>query len=173
MKTQITNSASAFTTSEMSDSMTNKLSVSRFFMYAMELIVLFFLVFATVSVFAQSRNTEPGKLQFTKQTAVFNSGKVYINWVAKENSPDCIYVIERSTDGTEYEPVGLKEGISSPLELLYSWVDAKPVAGTVHYRIQEINNDGNVVAFADAQDVTTPELNPLFIDKGTKMVMVK
>ncbi len=152
-----------------------KATSNKFFVYALELVVLFFLVFATVSTFAQGRATasnEPGKLEFTKQTVVFNSGKVYLNWIAKSNSIDCIYVIERSQDGNEYEPVGLKEGIGSPIELLYSWVDTKPSTGTVHYRVKQINNDGNLVAQADPQEVSTPE-NPLFIDKGSRMVMVK
>src|SRR5689334_8365520 len=55
------------------------------------------------------------ELKLTKQTLVYNSGKVYLNWVVPGNSPDCIYVIERSLDGNEYEPMGLKEGIQSPL----------------------------------------------------------
>lgn len=151
-----------------------KTASNRHFVYALELVVLFFLVFATVSTFAQTAavSGEPGKLEFTKQTVVYNSGKVYLNWIAKSNSIDCIYVIERSQDGLEYEPVGLKEGIGSPIELLYSWVDTKPNTGTVHYRVKQINNDGNLVAQADPQEVNTPE-NPLFIDKGSRMVMVK
>jgi hypothetical protein len=151
-----------------------KTASNRLFVYALELVVLFFLVFATVSTFAQSAaiSGEPGKLEFTKQTVVYNSGKVYLNWIAKSNSIDCIYVIERSQDGIEYEPVGLKEGIGSPIELLYSWVDTKPSTGTAHYRVKQINNDGNLVAQADPQEITAPE-NPLFIDKGSRMVMVK
>jgi hypothetical protein len=151
-----------------------KTASNKHFVYALELVVLFFLVFATVSTFAQTAaiSGEPGKLEFTKQTVVYNSGKIYLNWIAKSNSIDCIYVIERSQDGLEYEPVGLKEGIGSPIELLYSWVDTKPNTGTVQYRVKQINNDGNLVAQADPQEVSTPE-NPLFIDKGSRMVMVK
>ena len=103
----------------------------------------------------------------------FNSGKVYMNWVSKPSSDDCIYVIERSIDGTEYEPVGLKEGIGSPLELLYSWVDTKPVTGITHYRIKQIDNEGKLVAQADPKSVMSPETSPLFIDKSTRMVQVK
>src|SRR6185369_5241774 len=65
--------------------------------------------------------TSGTELKLVKQTLVYNSGKVYLNWVVAANSPDCIYVIERSLDGEEFEPMGLKEGIQSPLELLYSW----------------------------------------------------
>ena len=81
--------------------------------------------------------------------------------------------LERSIDGTEYEPVGLKEGIGSPLELLYSWVDTKPVTGVTHYRIKQIDNEGKLVAQADPKSVMSPETSPLFIDKSTRMVQVK
>jgi hypothetical protein len=148
---------------------------SRFFFYAVELTLLFLLVFATVSTFAQSpavASSEPGKLDLAKQTVVYNGGKVYLNWIAKSNSIDCIYVIERSVDGNDYEPVGLKEGIGSKVELLYSWVDTKPGNGAIHYRIKQINEEGNLVAQADPLEMNTPE-NPLFLDKGSRMVMVK
>jgi hypothetical protein len=154
-----------------------KASSNRIFMYALELALLYVLVFAAMSAFAQEPavavNNATGKLEFSKESIVYNSGKVYMNWVTKANSSDCIFVIERSVDGIEFEPVGLKEGIGSPLELLYSWVDTKPVTGTVHYRIKEINNDGKLVAQAGSKSVVTPETNPLFIDKSTRMVQVK
>lgn len=156
-------------------SLKSKAENNRFFVYVLELVILYVLVFATVSVFAQEPATAskvPGKLEFVKETIVFNSGKVYLNWVAKENSEDCIYVIERSADGKEFEPVGLKEGIGSPLELLYSWVDTKPLQGTSQYRIKQINNEGSLVAEANARAVTSPD-NPLYLDKNNRLVQVK
>lgn len=146
-----------------------------FFFYALELVLLYILVFAAFSSFGQSTNQgqQTRKLEFAKQTVVFNAGKVYINWVSKPNSTDCIYVIERSLDGIEFEPVGLKEGIGSNLELLYSWVDSKPVNGTAHYRIKQINEQGKLVAQAESKSITSPEANPLFMDNSNRMVQVK
>jgi len=112
-------------------------------------------------------------MKLVKQTLVYNSGKVYLNWVVPSNSPDCIYVIERSLDGTEYEPLGLKEGIQSPLELLYSWVDAKPMEGVAHYRIKRVNNDGEVTALSSSSDITTPAPSPLMQDKTGRVAFVK
>jgi hypothetical protein len=154
----------------------SKAASNKLFMYALELVILYVLVFAAMSTLAQEPAVamkQPGKLEFVKQNIVYNSGKVYLNWVAKSNSNDCIYVIERSTDDIEYEPIGLKEGIGSPLELLYSWVDTKPIAGIAHYRIKQIDNEGRLVAQADPKKVETPEPNPLFLDKSTRMVQVK
>ena len=149
---------------------------NKLFTYALELVLLYVLVFAAMSAFAQEpakAGNQPGKLEFVKQTVIYNTGKVYLNWVVKSNAEDCIYVIERSQDGLEYEPVGLKEGVGSPLELLYSWVDTKPVAGNVHYRIKQINDEGRLVAQADDKSVMTLDSNPLLIDKSTRMVQVK
>src|SRR3954467_3415993 len=122
MKTTFTKSLSARHT-----------KTNRILNFAVELLIVFLLVFGTINVFAQTNeksSTESGKLELVKQTVVFNSGKVYLNWVTKANSNDCVYVVERSVDGDEYEPVGLKEGIGSPIELLYSWIDNAPVEGT-------------------------------------------
>src|SRR5688572_10867811 len=110
-------------------------------------------------------NNSGTELKMVKQTLVYNSGKVYLNWVVPGNSPDCIYVIERSLDGNEFEPMGLKEGIQSPLELLYSWVDTKPMEGMAHYRIKRVNNDGDVTALGTSTSVNTPAPSPLMQDK--------
>ena len=180
MKTQITKSIAGFGSQDLIQTLKMKTSSNRLFVYALQLVLLFVLVFATVSTFAQT--TTPvaakatqgdGQLEFVKQQIVYNTGKVYFNWVVKANSSDCLYVIERSKDGNEYEPVGLKEGIGSPLELLYSWVDAKPVTGTAYYRIKQIDNDGKLVAEATPKMVNIVETNPLFIDKGSRMVSTK
>lgn len=179
MKTTMVKSLQNFQHSNMLRTAQEKGFMNKFFIHALQLVFLFMLVFATVSTFAQTptaqpiKSTEPGKLEFVKQNLVYNSGKVYLNWIATTNAPDCIYVIERSENGSEYEPVGLKEGISSPLELLYSWVDSKPNQGQVHYRIKQIDEQGMLMAQADSQTINTVEGNPLFLEKGTKMVSVK
>lgn len=139
-----------------------------------QFILLFVLVFATVSTFAQAptaaralttSETEGKKLELVKQSAVFNAGKVYLNWIAKSNSPDCIYVIERSDNQMEFEPVGLKEGIGSSLELLYSWVDNKPATSATQYRIKQIDNEGALMAQSDVNTVSPGESSPVL--KGT------
>ena len=112
-------------------------------------------------------------MKLVKQTVVYNGGKVYLNWVVPSNSPDCIYVIERSLDGIEYEPLGLKEGIQSPLELLYSWIDTKPMEGLAHYRIKRVNNDGEVTSLSSASDITTPAPSPLIMDKTGRVAFAK
>ena len=176
MKTIIAKTEAAFKSESTFKSIRKKAASNKLFTFALELVILYVLIFAAISTFAQEPATaskQTGKLEFVKENIVFNSGKVYMNWVSKPSSDDCIYVIERSTDGNEYEPVGLKEGIGSPLELLYSWVDTKPLTGVTHYRVKQIDNEGKLVAQADPKSVMSPETSPLFIDKSARMVQVK
>ena len=177
MKAQLTKSINGISKLDILTTMTTKSEVNKFFAYSLGLVVLFVMVFATVSTFAQApvpakaiETQEVKQLDLAKQTIVFNSGKVYLNWVAKSDSPDCIYVIERSAEGKDFEPVGLKEGISSPLELLYSWVDTKPTVGELQYRIKQINEEGRLMAMSSIQTLNQGESNPLFLDKGSRMV---
>ena len=48
---------------------------------------------------------------------VYNSGKVFVSWTSKNETEDCVYVVERSANGTDYLAVGVKEGIGSQIEL--------------------------------------------------------
>ena len=175
MKAQLTKSG--ITGIDAMTGLVTKSEVNKFFAYAFGLVLLFVMVFATVSTFAQTpapakavESTQPKQLELAKQTIVFNSGKVYINWIAKADAPDCIYVIERSVNGKDFEPVGLKEGIHSPLELLYSWVDTKPAQGESQYRIKQISEEGRLMATSATQTIQQGETNPLFLEKGSKMV---
>jgi hypothetical protein len=179
MKAQLTKSIPGISKLDVLTTMTSKSEVNKFFAYSFGLVLLFVMVFATVSTFAQTPAPAPAKaietqevkvLDLAKQTIVFNSGKVYLNWIAKSDSPDCIYVIERSADGKEFEPVGLKEGINSPLELLYSWVDTKPAQGELQYRIKQINEDGRLMAMSTVQTINQGDTNPVYLEKGARMV---
>ena len=123
----------------------HKSTYNRIISFALELLIVSMLAFGTISVFAQTNETttsQSGNLELVKQTVVYNSGKAYLNWITKSNSNDCVYVIERSVDGDEYEPIGLKEGFGSPIELLYSWIDSDPKEGTSYYRIKQIDMEG-------------------------------
>jgi hypothetical protein len=75
-------------------------------------------------------------------TTTYNSGKVFLNWTAKNETADCIYIVERSQDGSKYDAVGLKEGIGTNVELFYSWLDNEPPAGYSFYRVKKIAKDG-------------------------------
>ena len=76
-------------------------------------------------------------------TTIYNSGKVFLNWTAKNESADCLYIVERSVDGKIYESVGIKEGLGTAVELFYSWMDQTPPNGYAFYRVKKIARDGS------------------------------
>jgi len=120
------------------------------FLFLIEIAVFLLLVFGSGSAKAQENNNRPmiaavvpeQSSNILNYNAIYNSGKVFINWTAKNEPADCIYIIERSTDGKQFESVGVKEGIGASVELFYSWMDHTPLAGFSYYRVKKIAKDG-------------------------------
>lgn len=82
------------------------------------------------------------KTNIYNYNTTYNSGKVFVSWTSKNEAADCLYIVERSSDGAAYESVGIKEGVGSELELYYSWIDKNPPAGFAYYRVKKITRDG-------------------------------
>ena len=91
-----------------------------------------------------------------KFTAVYNTGKVYLNWLVKEETTDCVYIIERSPDGSRFEVIGVKEGIASPFELLYSFIDTKPLQGIAYYRLKKLDTYG-IASYSEPSIINNEE----------------
>lgn len=113
--------------------------------------VVFLLVMLTVSsVLAQrvtmdnpeTASTGISAGTISNYTTIYNSGKVFLNWTARNEPADCIYIIERSQDGRDYASIGVKEGIGTEIELFYSWMDEAPPEGFAYYRVKKITRDG-------------------------------
>ena len=82
------------------------------------------------------------KMNIHNYNTTYNSGKVFVSWTSKNETADCLYIVERSADGAAFESVGIKEGVGSELELYYSWIDKNPPAGFAYYRVKKITRDG-------------------------------
>ncbi|MFM1745658.1 MAG: hypothetical protein RLZZ630_1595 [Bacteroidota bacterium] len=82
------------------------------------------------------------KMNIYNYNTAYNSGKVFVSWTSKNETADCLYIVERSSDGAAFESVGIKEGVGSELELYYSWIDKNPPAGFAYYRVKKITRDG-------------------------------
>jgi hypothetical protein len=120
------------------------------FLFLIEIMVFLMLAVASNSALAQEAVSSPIVMasgenlesNIHNYNAIYNSGKVFINWTAKNEPADCIYIIERSGDGQQFESVGVKEGIGTSVELFYSWMDHTPPAGFAYYRVKKIAKDG-------------------------------
>jgi hypothetical protein len=120
------------------------------FLFFVQAIIFFLMLITVKNAMGQLDGNKPMMTANVAQngsniynyTTTYNSGKVFLNWTAKNETSDCIYIIERSGDGKKYDAVGLKEGIGTNVELFYSWLDNEPPAGYSFYRVKKIAKDG-------------------------------
>lgn len=118
------------------------------FLFFVQAIIFILIIISAKTAFAQlpeNQNNAPvvaSAGSISGYTTVYNSGKVFINWTARNEPADCIYLVERSADGKNFESVGIKEGIGTNVELFYSWIDNTPPSGYAFYRVKKINADG-------------------------------
>lgn len=120
------------------------------FLFLVEAIAFIIMLVSAGSSLAQQ--TDPNQMllasnsasagTISNYTTVYNSGKVFLNWTARNEPADCIYIVERSIDGRDYQSVGVKEGIGTAIELFYSWMDDTPPDGFAYYRVKKIAKDG-------------------------------
>ncbi len=87
---------------------------------------------------------------------VYNNGKTFIRWLVTNDEKDGIFIVERSADGTEFEALGFKDRVGSPLcvNLFYSFIDEAPIAGQSYYRIMSVGTD-QTYTYSDVVRVRT------------------
>jgi hypothetical protein len=120
------------------------------FLFLVEVVCFLLLMAAAGSAVAQTPQTshivaaaqEQKEVNIHNYQAVYNTGKVFVSWTSKNEQEDCIYIVERSADGSRFESVGVKEGIGADIELYYSWIDQTPPAGFGYYRVKKITKEG-------------------------------
>ncbi|MFC6999746.1 T9SS type A sorting domain-containing protein [Rufibacter roseus] len=76
-------------------------------------------------------------------TAINQGGKIVLSWVTSSERDNKEFVIERSNDGINYQPIGTVNGNGTTTTTQkYSFSDASTASGTVYYRIKQIDFDG-------------------------------
>ena len=120
------------------------------YLFLVEALVFLLLMAAAGTTMAQSADDNPlvmtastkSSVNIYNYQSIYNSGKVFVSWTSKNEPEDCIYVVERSGDGRDFQSVGVKEGIGAEIELYYSWIDQAPPAGFSYYRVKKITKEG-------------------------------
>ena len=95
------------------------------------------------------------------------NGKAYTQWQVKGEREDGLFIIERSTDGKEYEQVGFKQGVGVPIytPILYCWIDENPISDDAQYRLAKVYEDGRYY-YSEVVGVSKGELiKPIAKDK--------
>ncbi|MEM9820683.1 MAG: PA14 domain-containing protein [Bacteroidota bacterium] len=77
-------------------------------------------------------------------TAHSSGASVDLAWVSNAEFINTAYVIERSSDGVNFEVLHEEQSISEALDpVRYQYKDWEPLAGTSYYRIKRIYRDGS------------------------------
>jgi hypothetical protein len=80
---------------------------------------------------------------FLSFSPVYVEGKTYLRWLVENDRKDGVFIIERSSDGDDFEALGFKDrvGTSKDVNLFYSYVDEAPPVGFAHYRVMQVGTD--------------------------------
>lgn len=115
--------------------------------------ILFLLLLPGINVDAQTqwgsglvggaRLIKEEQSPFVSFSPVFGNGKTYVRWLVQNDEKDGLFIVERSADGIEFEALGFKDRVGSPLcvNLFYSFVDEEPLNGTGYYRVMAVSSD--------------------------------
>lgn len=88
--------------------------------------------------------------------------KVELNWTTASETNSASFIVERSTDGQQFESIGTLKGAGTThLQQSYMFWDEKPWPGRNYYRLQQVDFDGSST-YSKVIEVT--------LDQGTFVV---
>lgn len=108
-------------------------------------------------------NSDPLPLTLISFTAKpMNDKRAMIEWVTATEVNNDFFTLERSANGTDFEPIGIIDGAgNSSSTLTYYFIDESPLPGLSYYRLMQTDFDGKTsysemrpVRFEDGK--TTP-----------------
>ena len=96
--------------------------------------------------------TLPVELVDFSVSYVEEASGVLVQWVTATEINNDFFTIERSSNGTDFEPIGTVSGAGNTAELLnYSFTDYPDFYGFVYYRLKQTDFDGVSETFAIVQ----------------------
>jgi len=94
------------------------------------------------TVYSQSENMQVKEEIVTpvKHWVKNVEAKNYMLWTVVEKHENCVYLIERSANQTDWEMIGYKDAYKSPnnIALAYYFTDEKPLENTNYYRLKRV-----------------------------------
>ncbi|MDX1908503.1 MAG: DUF2341 domain-containing protein [Bacteroidia bacterium] len=106
---------------------------------------------------------EPLPVEFEYIGAKLKGGAfVVVEWTTRKEFENDVFVVERSSDGRKFEPMGERGGSIRSFDLLpYSFPDPAPFTGTTFYRIKQVDKDQDY-SYSDVVEVVyNPNLKGL------------
>jgi hypothetical protein len=93
----------------------------------------------------------PGSVTYTSVTATQENKNIAVEWVVDNQLNINKYVVEKSTDGTNFYPVDTTLATTNSSST-YDWLDVTVAIGDNYYRIRSIDNTG-AVTYSKTVDV--------------------
>lgn len=101
----------------------------------------------------------PLPIELQHFTALVKNEVVRLDWASYSESNNHYYLIERSTDGKNFEVIGEVPGAGNSNEILkYHLYDRSPALGTNYYRLKQVDFDGKYEYF----DIRSVEFNNVY-----------
>ncbi len=88
--------------------------------------------------------TNPLPVEFSSfNVSCRNNGEVKIIWSTQSENNNSHFIIERSTDGIQFDEIGVVQGNgNSTQQIIYEYIDYDRI-GLAYYRIRQVDFDGN------------------------------
>ena len=115
------------------------------------IVFFFILCISSVALFAQTKvtalalNSQGASVENITQTDVlFESGEATLVWAVKDQTKPCVYVVERSTDGENFTPLGtVVNNQVTAEERIFKYIDKKAPSGTGYYHLLVVYQNGS------------------------------
>lgn len=99
--------------------------------------------YSTMAVSSYSLPPSTLPVSLTSFTAAIVHGKVVLNWATASEKDNKAFVLERSIDAVHFKAVQNVAGQgTTTVTQTYSTTDTAPLAGTIYYRLKQIDFDG-------------------------------
>jgi len=90
-------------------------------------------------------SSSPLPVELTSFTAKVSGVAVKLNWATASEKDNDYFAVERSADGTMFQPVAQVAGQgTTSAASTYGTTDQYPLAGTSYYRLKQVDQDGAV-----------------------------
>jgi hypothetical protein len=103
--------------------------------------------FSYFYVHANNASSTPLPVSFSSFTATKEQQNALLTWTTASERNNTGFAIERSTDGKQFNSIGMvetkAEGGNSDMTLSYAYTDKDPENGTNYYRLVQVDRDGN------------------------------
>jgi Secretion system C-terminal sorting domain/N-terminal domain of BNR-repeat neuraminidase len=101
---------------------------------------------ATFSPFtfgSESASVNPLPVNLLSFTATSNNQNIILKWTTASESNNLYFEIQRSINGTQYEPIGRVAGAGTTSQIThYNFTDIAPFTAINYYRLKQVDIDG-------------------------------